>query len=236
MTGLLAIDTATDACSVALYRDGEVEQRHELAPRRHNQLLFTMLRDLLPAGDLRKQGVEAIAYGCGPGSFTGLRIAASAVQGLAYASDLPTVPVSTLACQAQSALRESLVNGDDTVLSLIDARINEVYWALFRFENGLARAITEPAACKPTDLPDMPGAGQLQVVGSGGSFADQFPAVVIDRVTAVHDQLSPQARDMVPLALAELAAGGGQPALQVQPVYVRDEISWKKVSEQGKAK
>jgi tRNA threonylcarbamoyladenosine biosynthesis protein TsaB len=233
MTGLLAIDTATDACSVALLRDGHVQQCLELAPRRHNQLLFTMLRELLPGGDLRSHGVHAIAYGTGPGSFTGLRIAASAVQGLAYASGLPILPVSTLACQAQTALRDALVAEGDTVLSVIDARIGEIYWALFHFEGGLARPLSAAAACVPEELA-VPGTGVLQVVGSGAAFADQFSASVRGRVDSVYRDVYPQARDMVPLALAELAAGGGQDPRQAQPLYVRDEISWKKLPEQGK--
>ena len=105
MTGLLAIETATDACSVAVYLDGQVRERHAIAPRQHSKLLFAMLEELLPGGDLRAQGIDAIAYGCGPGSFTGLRIAASAVQGLAYSSNLPAIAVSTMAVLAQSALR-----------------------------------------------------------------------------------------------------------------------------------
>ena len=104
MKTILAIETATEACSVALWRDQQVQQCHEIAPRQHNQRLFAMLQELLPDGRLVQQGVDAIAYGCGPGSFTGLRIAASAVQGLAFASKLPAIAVSTLACQAQTAL------------------------------------------------------------------------------------------------------------------------------------
>ena len=97
MTGILAIDTATDACSVAAFVDGQIRELHEVIPRQHSQRLFGMLRELLPSGDLRSQGIGAIAYGCGPGSFTGLRIAASAVQGLAYANELPAVSISSLA-------------------------------------------------------------------------------------------------------------------------------------------
>ena len=108
MTGILAIDAATEACSVALYRDGEYRQCYERIPRQHSQRLFGMLRELLPSGNLRDQGIDAIAYGAGPGSFTGLRIATSAVQGLAYTNELPAVAMSTLACQAQTALRLGL--------------------------------------------------------------------------------------------------------------------------------
>ena len=138
MTGILAIETATDACSVAVYLAGQIRERHVIAPRRHSKLIFTLLEELLPGGNLRKQGVEAIAYGCGPGSFTGLRIAASAAQGLAYSSGIPAVPISTLATLAQRALRTGEVEATDTVLCTLDARVNEVYGALYVFDERLA--------------------------------------------------------------------------------------------------
>ena len=104
MTGILAIETATDACSVAVFIDETLHERHQIAPQQHSQLLFGMLRELLPSGDLRAHGIDAIAYGCGPGSFTGLRIAASAVQGLAYANEMPAIAISSLACPQQRRL------------------------------------------------------------------------------------------------------------------------------------
>ena len=134
MPGILAIETATEACSVALWRDGDLKQSHDVTPRQHSQRLFGMLRELLPDGQLRDHGVDVIAYGSGPGSFTGLRIAASAVQGLAFASSLPAVPVSTLACQAQTAQRLGLVQEGDCVFSALDARINEIYHATYRID------------------------------------------------------------------------------------------------------
>ena len=233
MTGILAIETATDACSVAVFVDGQYRQRHEVIPRQHSQRLFGMLQELLPSGDLRAHGIEAIAYGCGPGSFTGLRIAASAVQGLAYASGLPAVSISSLACQVQSALRRGEVHGDDTVLSTIDARINEVYGAVSSFEQGLAVLQQGPWACAPAEIPPI-RAGSLCAVGSGCDFLDQFPASVRTVLKSSAKQLLPEARDLIPLALEKLRRGDIQSPQQVQPVYVRDEISWKKLSQQGK--
>ena len=114
MTSILAIDTSTDACSVALLSAGTVRVLQEHAPRRHNQLLLGMLRELLPGGP---GGLDAVAYGCGPGSFTGLRIAASAAQGICFAAQLPALPVSTLAAQVQSAIRLGLAGEGGWVLS-----------------------------------------------------------------------------------------------------------------------
>lgn len=233
MTGILAIDTATDACSVAVYVDGQYRQRHEVIPRQHSGRLFGMLQELLPSGDLRAHGIEAIAYGCGPGSFTGLRIAASAVQGLAYAAGLPAIAVSSLACQVQTALRTGEVNAGDTVLSTIDARINEVYGAVYSFEQDLPVLQQGPWACAPAEIPPV-RAESLRAVGSGCQFLDQFPAALTAILRSGEEQLLPEARDLVPLALEKLRRGDTQTPQQVQPVYVRDEISWKKLSEQGK--
>ncbi len=234
MSGILAIETATEACSVAVFRDGEYLESHELAPRNHSQRLFGMLRELLPDGNLRAHGIAAIAYGCGPGSFTGLRIAASAAQGLSFAGDLPALSVSTLACQAQSALRQGLVRESDTVLSVLDARINEVYYALYQFEDSLAVLRHGPAACAPADIDPALADSPLHAVGSGCHFLDQYPASLRGAISGCFPEVLPAARDLVPLALEKLARGEVQTALEVQPVYVRDEISWKKLAEQGK--
>lgn len=234
MTAILAIDTATEACSVALWRDGAVEERYAVTPRRHNQRLFPMLSSLLPDGDLRAHGIDAIAYGSGPGSFTGLRIAASAVQGLAFAHALPCVPVSTLACLAQRALREHLVAGSDRVFSALDAAVGELYYADVGFVDGVATLLEGPRVARPEDVA-LPGEHRLAGVGSGCRFLDDMPAGLRGRLgRAVHAELLPSAQDLLPAALAAVHAGAVQPPEAVAPVYVRDEISWKKLADQGK--
>lgn len=234
MTGMLAIDTATEACSVALWRDGQLDERHELAARQHSQRIFTMLRELLPDGKLKSHGIETIAWGCGPGSFTGLRIAAAAVQGLAFANDLPVVAVSTLACQAQTAHREGLVEEGGYVLSTLDARIKEIYAAVFRVEQGVAEPVSNAVACAPDQLALSGTITDIAAVGTGCEFLPSFPAQVQACIRVSTPDLLPTARDLVPLALRQLARGEMQLARDVQPVYVRDEINWKKIPEQGK--
>lgn len=233
MAGILAIETATDACSVAVYRDGIWQERHEITPRAHNQRLFVMLRELFPDGDLRAAGVEAVAYGCGPGSFTGLRIAASAVQGIAFAHELPAIPVSTLASQAQTALRSGIAEPDEYILSTIDARIGELYYAVYRQLDGLVDCVQQPTASTPGDVQLGEEFGEVLAVGSGCEFAASFPDSLSKRLRLLDGSIVPRARDLVPLALAMLKVGNVQSPAQVQPVYVRDEISWKKLSEQG---
>jgi tRNA threonylcarbamoyladenosine biosynthesis protein TsaB len=233
MTGILAIETATEACSVAVSIDGMVRERHVIAPRQHNHLLFAMLEELLPGGDLTGMGIDVIAYGSGPGSFTGLRIAASAVQGLAYSCSLPAVAVSTLAVLAQTALRCGEVEAADMVLCTIDARINEVFSAIYAYEDHRAVLQEGPWACAPADLaPAHPG--MYRAVGSGCQYVEQFPQSLRDRIRSCAPGLLPTARDMIPLALEQLRAGISQSARNVQPVYVRDVIAWKKLAEQGR--
>jgi len=233
MTGILAIETATDACSVAVCIDGQIRECHEIAPRQHSQLLFVMLRELLAGGNLREQGIGAIAYGCGPGSFTGLRIAASAVQGLAYSCSLPAIAVSTLAVLAQGALRQGQVSLDDTLFCTLDARINEVYSAVYAFEDSLAVMREGPWACAPADL-KAAGSAELVAVGSGCHFLDKFPPSLRERIGSSDSKLLPSARDLIPLATASLLRDETLAPGQVQPVYVRDEITWKKLAEQRK--
>lgn len=231
MDKILAIETATDACSVAVSDGEKVVQRHEVAPRQHNQRLLLMLNDIVPGGNLNECGVTAIAYGSGPGSFTGLRIAASTVQGLAYACGLPAIPVPTLAVLAQTALAESRLPDRSTVLSTLDARLDEVYAAIYRYENGLAVLSEGPWACAPADLPvrgDLP----LHVIGSGARYLDNYPGGVRCRIAGVVEDVLPRARDMIPLALRLLARGETQGSQEVSPVYVRDEISWRKLADQ----
>lgn len=232
MSGLLAIETATDACSVAVSTGVDIRERHEVVLRQHNHRLFELLDELVPNGDLAALGVTAVAYGCGPGSFTGLRIAAGAAQGIAFACALPAIGVPTLAVLAQTALRGCLVQAEQPVLATLDARMDEVYAAVYSYdEQGLALLQEGPWACAPESLPAL--ARTLQVVGSGARYLERFPSRVRDRVADVIGDVLPHARDMLPLAGRLRDQGCLQQPGEVRPVYVRDEISWKKLHEQG---
>lgn len=235
MSGILAIETATEACSVALLVDGVVVQRHEIAPRQHSQLLFSLLADLFPNGDLKASGVTAIAYGSGPGSFTGLRIAASAAQGLSFSTGLPAIAVSTLAIMAQTALRLGETSITDSVLCTLDARINEVYSAVYTYEGGIA-VLQEGPWALPPKAHKLDGDGVIKAVGSGCEFLAQFPDAVRNRLVSHCCDLLPQAQDLAVLGIAALRRGDTQTATEIAPVYVRDKISWKKIAEQGPAK
>ncbi|NND67974.1 MAG: tRNA (adenosine(37)-N6)-threonylcarbamoyltransferase complex dimerization subunit type 1 TsaB [Halioglobus sp.] len=233
MTTVLALETATEACSLALLNGGVVTQRHEVIPRGHYQRIFGMLRELLPGGDIADTGIDVLAYGSGPGSFTGLRIAASLAQGLSFSTGLPVVAVPTLATLAQTALRAGAVSPGDTVLCTLDARINEVYTAVYSFVDGIACLREGPWALSPGDQ-QVEFAGQLRAVGSGCRYLHEFPAELVERIASSLPDLLPEARDVAELAGPQISAGRFQAPADVSPVYVRDEISWKKLAEQGR--
>jgi tRNA threonylcarbamoyladenosine biosynthesis protein TsaB len=235
MKNILALDTSTDACSVAWRCGNEVSNRFQLIPRQHNHRLFEMLGELFPDGAVNAH-IHMLAYGQGPGSFTGLRIAASAVQGLGYALGVPVAGISTLACLAQGALRRGVVAEGEHVLALLDARINEVYWGLYRFEQGLAVACVEDQVSAPGDLPADLLKQPAVAMGSGLSYLESLPAELREAISrSVADQW-PDSVDLLPLADREAAQGATLEAAAVQPVYLRNEIHWKKISEQGPAR
>ena len=232
MKNILALDTSTDACSAAWRSDGTVYSRYQLIPRQHNHRLFSMMGELFPEG-AESAGIEMLAYGQGPGSFTGLRIAASAVQGLAFTLGVPVAGISTLACLAQGALRRGVIGADDLALVLLDARINEVYCGVYRFDNGQAVAcvddqVAAPGALSPDLLPRPAVA-----MGSGLCYLDDLPASLRGMVENTVPDQWPDSIDLISLADRDDREGRLLTATEVQPVYLRNEIHWKKLSEQG---
>jgi tRNA threonylcarbamoyladenosine biosynthesis protein TsaB len=223
---LLAIETATEACSVALYVDGDVRERHALAPRRHTQLVLPWAEELLAEAGLRKSQLDAIAVGRGPGAFTGVRLAIALVQGLALALDRPVVPVSTLAVLAMQGQGERIV-------AAIDARMDEVYVGGFvRDADGLVRAIDTEVIVPPAaaSVPDH------VVDGVGSGFAALGGALVArfgDRLRHFDAGALPHAADLARLAVAAHARGDAIAADLLEPAYLRDKVALT-LAEQGK--
>jgi tRNA threonylcarbamoyladenosine biosynthesis protein TsaB len=218
---LLALDTATEACSCALFVDGQLFIRYELAPRRHAERILPMLDEVLAEAAIKRQHLDAITFGCGPGSFTGLRIACGVVQGIAFGLNLPVVPVSCLAALAQGAYREC---GAQRVMSAIDARMNEVYCALYEVdEYGIMRLhgteeVIAPNAVAVTQADIGWGSGWL-------SYGDELARHV--RVTHYQGNCYPQAQDLLPLALEKLAQGQVVSAAAALPLYLRNNVAVK---------
>jgi tRNA threonylcarbamoyladenosine biosynthesis protein TsaB len=219
---ILAIETATAACSVALYIDGEISERHALAPREHAMLILPMIDALLVEADLPVGALDAIAYGRGPGSFTGVRIAASVVQGIAFAADLPVIAVSTLATLAQGAMRET---GEDRVMAAFDARMAEVYWGLYvREPDGLPRLQGEECVRAPGAVA-VPESGLWTAAGNGwGSYRRELLERAGQRVSRLLPDLEPMAGDLAPLAAQHFRQGEILRAEEAVPVYLRDTV------------
>ncbi len=222
---ILAIETATEACSAALYIDGDVIQRYRLAPRQHVALILPFIDELFSEAGITVNQLDAVAFGRGPGSFTGLRIAAGITQGIAFGADLPVIPVSTLAALAQGATRQ---DGATKVLAALDARMQEVYWGVYRLDGaGLVSLQGEEAVCAPGRVAN-PGGSDWQAAGDGwSSYRDALISSLGFEPAGYLDSLKPQATDVALLGAAQFAAGGVVPAEQAAPVYLRDRVAAK---------
>ena len=226
---LLALDTSSEGCSAALLVNGQLHEQFELAPRGHTRLLMPMIRQLLADQRLQPSDLDALAFACGPGSFTGLRIATGVVQGLAYGLDVPVVPVSSLAAVAADAIESQAVEADGGVAVAFDARMGEVYWGCFGNRDGLPVALADERVCAPelVSLPEQPA--RWLGAGSGFGYRDQMPAEVCSRIQHIEDTLVPKARFVAKLAAVAYQQGQGVPAAQAQPVYLRNTVAWKKL-------
>jgi tRNA threonylcarbamoyladenosine biosynthesis protein TsaB len=218
---ILAIETATEACSVALLHGDALIGRSEIAPRRHAELVLPMAESLLAEAGIVRRQLDAIAVGRGPGAFTGVRLAISVAQGLALALDVPVLPVSSLAALAMQAP----ANGA-AVLAAIDARRGEIYAGAFRLdEAGLAEPLDEERVLPAADLA-LPRADAWNVIGSGwGACGDSIRERLPAPPCWAEGERYPQARDVVRLAAPRFAAGEGVPPEHALPVYLRDKVA-----------
>lgn len=222
---LLAIDTSTEACSAALAIDGELRHRYRLAPRAHAQLILPMIDELMSEAGLRPGDLDAVAFGRGPGAFTGLRIAAGVTQGIAFGADLPVVAVSSLAALAQGVYRAT---GRQGVLVAVDARIQEVYWGAYRRGDGdLMQLQGEERVCPPSQV-TLPGAGDWHGAGSGWSaYLPALQARLGEAAGTWDADCFPSAYDVAVLATAAYGRGERMDAEQALPVYLRDRVAAK---------
>jgi len=218
---LLAIDTATEACSAALLINDDIISRYQFAPRKHAELILPMVDELLAEAGLRLADLDALAFGRGPGAFTGVRIAAGVIQGLAYATNLPVIPISTLAALAQGVDAEH-----QHIISAIDARMGEIYWGLYtRNDAGQIVAASDEVVSKPEDLVI---ADDVRYFGTGSgwkTYASILTDKLQDQLTGFADDRFPDARDILTLARTEFEQGRTVSADQALPVYLRNKVT-----------
>ncbi|MEH6443645.1 MAG: tRNA (adenosine(37)-N6)-threonylcarbamoyltransferase complex dimerization subunit type 1 TsaB [Oceanospirillaceae bacterium] len=230
MTKILALDTSTDACSVALEVAGERSEIFRVIPRRHTHELLPMVQQILAQAQLKVQDLDAIAFGRGPGSFAGIRIATGVAQGLAYAADLPVVPVSSLAALAQGYYRNT-ADANSQIVTAFDARMDEVYWGVYKIEAGVATLVVAEAVCAPSDL--IFDFEQTYIgVGSGFNYREKMPAQLLSALTSVTEDEHPHSLDILAIASQQYALGNTVSAEEAQPVYLRNQVTWKKKDQQ----
>ena len=217
---LLAVDSATEACSAALLHEHGLIERYELLGRGHAERLLPMVNELLAESGIGIGELNAIAFGRGPGGFTGLRIAAGITQGLAAGARLPVLPVSDLAAIATAGARQS---GNIRQLVCMDARMGQVYWAAFDCTAAQPQALTPESVADPADVTAPEGGPWF---GAGHGFA-AYPAIATrlgPQLSSTAPELLPRAGDIARIAAADFAAGRGRPAAQALPVYLRNEV------------
>lgn len=220
---LLGLDTSGDACSAALLVDGAITQRLELAPRRHGELILGMLQALLEDAGLRLSDLDAMAFGRGPGSFTGVRIAVAVAQGVAFGAGLDTVPVSTLAALAQGEHRRS---GRRRILAALDARMGEVYWGCFELgPRGVMVPRGPELVCPPDRVPTPQGLDWWGVGPGWAAHADALRVRIGHLLDGISGAAICEAQDIVRVAAAAVLEGGLVSPELARPVYLRDQVT-----------
>jgi tRNA threonylcarbamoyladenosine biosynthesis protein TsaB len=233
---ILAIETSSELASCALFNSdptpaaapSAVLSRETAGVRTHSQSVLPMVQELLREAGVKLADCDAIAFGAGPGSFTGVRTACGVAQGLAFGAGLPVLPMVTLEAMAE-ACRARL--GATEVLAVLDARMGEVYWAQYRYADGAWMAVCEPALGAPQDVAPQLVEG-LAACGNGFAAYPEAFAGKDFAADAIGDML-PHARDMAVLGVAALAAGLAVPADQAQPLYLRNKVAFTSAERQA---
>jgi tRNA threonylcarbamoyladenosine biosynthesis protein TsaB len=224
---LLAVETATEACSAALMIDGEITEQFTLTANGHSKLILPMIDSLLAEVSLQPSDLDGLAFGCGPGSFTGVRIATGIIQGIAFALDLPVVPVSNLAAVAQDFFDHS---DENLAFVAMDARMNEIYWGVYqRNALGFAELLGKEAVLPASEIKfsDLSGVG----IGSGWkAYHQELLTSLSHHVIRYEANNLPRARAVARLGYEGFKQGLAVSVEQAMPVYLRDKVA-KKESE-----
>ncbi|MFS1704064.1 tRNA (adenosine(37)-N6)-threonylcarbamoyltransferase complex dimerization subunit type 1 TsaB [Alteromonas sp. AMM-1] len=220
---ILAIDTATEACSVALQFNNRIYTRYEVCPQQHSQKILIMIEEVMNEAGATLNELQVLGFGRGPGSFTGVRIATGIIQGLALGSGLPVVGVSTLQAMAQQVIASQAV---ENVAVAIDARMGEVYFARFQNKQGLAVADGDEQVLSPVQAATLTTASDTGFAGTGWQAYPELAAAAGNINVSVS---YPYARHMLPLAEQAFLRNEFTSAESVSPVYLRDTVTWKKL-------
>ncbi|HNV54664.1 MAG TPA: tRNA (adenosine(37)-N6)-threonylcarbamoyltransferase complex dimerization subunit type 1 TsaB [Pseudomonadales bacterium] len=232
MARLLALETSSERCSVALWWEGALSERQVDLPREHNRQLLGLIEALMAEHDARFGELDAIAFGAGPGSFTGLRIACGVAQGLALGAEIGVLPVSSLAALAHAA---ALRHPQQRVLTAVDARMGEIYWCGYQLQAQRPQPLLEEWLGPAAQIPLPAGLDLADTVGVGNGWSQPQPLVeaLAGEPARIDAGLLPSAAAVVALALPALARGELLPPEAAQPSYLREQISWRKRADRG---
>lgn len=226
MPHILAIDTATEVCSVALGNNTSSCSRTSEVANSHAKVVLELVQQLLNEQSVELKNLDALALTIGPGSFTGIRIGSSVAQGLSFGTGLPIVPITTLELLGEQAMALRLVQSEQSVCVALDARMGELYWQLFKNVAGVLRATSEPMIGSPEQLNTVIAAEVSDIVGIGHGWG--VNGVDTTLVSNVDTELKPAAEFMLPMAIDRLEKGESVSAFTLQPLYLRNEITWQK--------
>ena len=217
---IVAIDTATECCSAALRIDDDCLSRSEISPRQHTRLILPMVDELLAEASLTIKQMDAIAFGRGPGAFTGVRIAVGVIQGLAFAHDLPVIPISSLA-----ALAQQFAVNYQAIAVAVDARMQEVYWGLYQRDSQFHMQLCEQErVCRPEQI-NSPNSGEWYAAGTGwDTYQTELTLAFRSKLLGIKTDAFPLATEIAELATAPLAAGKTIDVMTAAPVYLRNNV------------
>lgn len=219
---ILALETSTEFCSAALDLEGQSFHKEELAERRHSEILLPMIDALLSETGLNLQQIDAIGFGAGPGSFTGVRIACGVAQGLAYASELPILAINTLEAVAQQL-------GKSNIIVALDARMNEIYHAAYsKYANHEWKIISEPTLCSPTHAPLLEGNDWIGCGSGFDLYTQQLSEHYQEQLHAIHTGIHPRAKEIAQLAALKFASSPSvTDPINAAPIYLRNKVALK---------
>ncbi|OGO91166.1 MAG: tRNA (adenosine(37)-N6)-threonylcarbamoyltransferase complex dimerization subunit type 1 TsaB [Coxiella sp. RIFCSPHIGHO2_12_FULL_42_15] len=217
---ILALETGTDACSAALWVNGEMVELFEIAPRRHSDLILAMVDQLLKMRDLSLQELTAIGVGVGPGSFMGVRLAVGVAQGLAFGVGIPVVPISSLQALALRAFQQL---GYPHIAAAWDARMDEIYWGAYQKIGNEMRPVKEDCLSAPPSIV-LPDGGEWVLVGNAWQeYQLQLPQLLQRESYLIH----PSAKAVAELAARAYREGRAESALQLEPQYIRQRVAFR---------
>lgn len=222
---LLALDTSTEYLSLALMKGDTLFTFDLNAGQTHSQIILPQLQALLNAAEMQLNDLHGIAFGAGPGSFTGVRIASGVAQGLGFGANLPVVGVCTLLALAEAS-------GADKVIACLDARMGEVYYAAYAKIAGEWKVDIQPGLYKPDAVPVVKGAAWVGAGSGWQAYPELLSAAYGQQLQATQPQLLPTASAILKLAMPVFARGDAPPASEAMPIYIRNRVALKTAERQ----